>query len=996
MRLPLPSSRLVAGFAGILLAPGVGNGLAAEPPIHMLVPGFSVQELPVRLSNVNNLRFAPDGRLTALGYDGRIHLLRDTDGDGLEDRADPFWTAPTLSVPVGMAWSTRGLLVSSKGKVSLLRDTDGDGAADEEEIIAQGWPPTDVGSGGVDATAVTLDAEGNVYFGLLVADYSNAYRLRQRKNLTPEDKAWLVARGRAVEGDPEETVSLYDPASPRGTIQKWNATTRSLETVATGIRVPYTLAFNSAGDLFLTDQEGETWLPGGNPLDELNHIVPGRNYGFPPRHPRWLPDLVSEPPVVGFGPQHQSACGLVFNEPHGALNLPANHASADPRARPVSPGQGLFGPKAWTGDAIVAGESRARLWRVRLVKTPSGYVGAEFTFARVGLLTTDVAISPRGDLYVSCHSGPPDWGTGPQGEGRLFRISYVDPAAPQPLLAWRHSSTELRVAFDRPLDPAVAAHARAHRIELGAAVSAGDRFETLKPPYDVVKRQDTLPRHRLGISAARLLDAGSVVALATESPLAEDLAGAVTLVEVRAAGSTGPGATVDVDFGPAGSSAFRWEAGRLAVSDVRRPRWPPLPAASPSAPPDPGDWQRGRALFFGETLRCSQCHRVRGEGGRAGPDLSNLVARDRVTVLRDIREPGASLHPDYIGYMVTTADGNELTGFILAQNPDSIRLLGLDGRETAVPRGTVKALRPSAVSLMPGGLLDSLEPEQVDDLLAFLTRPPPAASAAAPPPKPAQPSPPRRRRAEVEATLAASGPAPAAAVLRPRTIVLVASRQDHGPGEHDYPWWQTNWAALLGQAPRLTVLSAWQWPAPEHFERAEALMLYCWNHDWNAARYAELDRFLDRGGGLVILHSACIADREPEPLAERLGFSAQPGRTGYRHGALELRLTTRHHPITRGLPAALPFVDETYWPLIVAGRQVEVLATAEEEGQPRPMLWTSVRGRGRVFGSILGHYSRTYDDPFFRLLILRGLAWSLRESESRFEHLATQGASLAD
>ena len=82
----------------------------------------------------------------------------------------------------------------------------------------------------------------------------------------------------------KDEVSQYDLNGQRGTIQKWSITTKRLETVATGIRVPYTLAFNRQGDLFVTDQEGETWCPGGNPLDELNHIIPGRNYGFPPRH----------------------------------------------------------------------------------------------------------------------------------------------------------------------------------------------------------------------------------------------------------------------------------------------------------------------------------------------------------------------------------------------------------------------------------------------------------------------------------------------------------------------------------------------------------------------------------------------------------------------------------------------------------------------------------------------------------------------------------------
>src|SRR4051812_26622742 len=88
---------------------------AAEnaPVVQMLVPGFTVQELPLKLSNQNNLRFAPDGTLMSLGYDGRIWRLRDTDGDGREDTAEVFWDKPTLSVPLGMAWSTKGLYVSS-------------------------------------------------------------------------------------------------------------------------------------------------------------------------------------------------------------------------------------------------------------------------------------------------------------------------------------------------------------------------------------------------------------------------------------------------------------------------------------------------------------------------------------------------------------------------------------------------------------------------------------------------------------------------------------------------------------------------------------------------------------------------------------------------------------------------------------------------------------------------------------------------------------------
>src|SRR6266704_3470075 len=234
--------------AGLLaLAVAFVARAADEPEVHMLVPGFAVQELPLRLSNLNNLRFAPDGKLFALAYDGRIHVLTDTDGDGLEDHDELFWDKTTLSVPVGMVLAPEGVYVSLHGKVSLLRDTDGDGKADREEIVANGWPPTDVASGGVDATAVTLDKQGNLYFGLIAADYSNPYRVK-------------------------DGVSHYDFGGKRGTIQKVSRDRKSMVTIATGVRGPYTLAFNKAGDLFFTDQEGETWCPNGNPLDELNHV----------------------------------------------------------------------------------------------------------------------------------------------------------------------------------------------------------------------------------------------------------------------------------------------------------------------------------------------------------------------------------------------------------------------------------------------------------------------------------------------------------------------------------------------------------------------------------------------------------------------------------------------------------------------------------------------------------------------------------------------------
>jgi type 1 glutamine amidotransferase len=49
-----------------------------------------------------------------------------------------------------------------------------------------------------------------------------------------------------------------------------------------------------------------------------------------------------------------------------------------------------------------------------------------------------------------------------------------------------------------------------------------------------------------------------------------------------------------------------------------------------------------------------------------------------------------------------------------------------------------------------------------------------------------------------------------------------------------------------------------------------------------------------------------------------------------------------------------------------------------------------------VFVSIPGHYTWTFDDPLFRLLLLRGMAWSAREPVDRLAELSTVGARIAD
>ena len=66
------------------------------------------------------------------------------------------------------------------------------------------------------------------------------------------------------------------------------------------------------------------------------------------------------------------------------------------------------------------------------------------------------------------------------------------------------------------------------------------------------------------------------------------------------------------------------------------------------------------------------------------------------------------------------------------------------------------------------------------------------------------------------------------------------------------------------------------------------------------------------------------------------------------------------------------------------------------EGSPQPQLWTYQPGNGRVLVSIPGHYSWTFDDPIFRTLLLRGMAWVADEPIDRFNVLVTLGARISN
>src|SRR5207244_1164728 len=82
-------------------------------------------------------------------------------------------------------------------------------------------------------------------------------------------------------------------------------------------------------------------------------------------------------------------------------------------------------------------------------------------------------------------------------------------------------------------------------------------------------------------------------------------------------------------------------------------------------------------------------------------------------------------------------------------------------------------------------------------------------------------------------------------------------------------------------------------------------------------------------------------------------------------------------------PDSIAFVDESYWNLVGNLEDARLIASSVEEGKSRPQMWTLTRGKGRVFVSLPGHYTWTFDDPLFRLVLLRGICWAARQPIER-------------
>ena len=132
-----------------------------------------------------------------------------------------------------------------------------------------------------------------------------------------------------------------------------------------------------------------------------------------------------------------------------------------------------------------------------------------------------------------------------------------------------------------------------------------------------------------------------------------------------------------------------------------------------------GDATRGRAIFEGKGM-CGTCHRVRGRGPRAAPELSDVgIARAPAALERSIRDPSTAMLPINRPVRIVMKTGALVSGRRLNEDTITVQIIDEQERLVSIAKRDVKSFEVSATSSMPA-YADRLTADEIADVVAYL------------------------------------------------------------------------------------------------------------------------------------------------------------------------------------------------------------------------------------------------------------------------------------
>jgi glucose/arabinose dehydrogenase len=343
------SFRCTAIAAALLAGCAVAGDLAAQPAPGQASPQanreaqfYRIETIPVPeniVLEVGGLALMPDNRLAVATRRGEVWIVENpSPAPGVRPTFTRF--AEGLHEPLGLSYRDGALYAAQRAEVTRLRDTNGDGRADQYETLYS-WP---------------LSGNYHEYsFGPLFT--------REGNMLVTLNLAWI---GRGASLAPWRGWVLE--ITPDG----------EMTPIATGMRSPAAFGFNTEGDLFYAENQGD-WVASGH----ITHVEKGDFLGNPAGL-LWTSDPESplalrEEQVPNTGePLYEVAKRVPDLKspsvwfPHGVqLGISTSAILVDTTG-------GAFGP--FTGQMFVGDQGLSKINRVFLEKVDGVYQGAVFPF----------------------------------------------------------------------------------------------------------------------------------------------------------------------------------------------------------------------------------------------------------------------------------------------------------------------------------------------------------------------------------------------------------------------------------------------------------------------------------------------------------------------------------------------------------------------------------------------------------------------------------------
>ncbi len=127
--------------------------------------------------------------------------------------------------------------------------------------------------------------------------------------------------------------------------------------------------------------------------------------------------------------------------------------------------------------------------------------------------------------------------------------------------------------------------------------------------------------------------------------------------------------------------------------------------------------EHGKAIF---QKNCATCHRIGNDGQDVGPPLKSLHEKSPEQLLISVLDPNREVDPRFQAYSVLIDDGRVMTGVIREESSNQIVLAESGGKLTTIARDDIEQVKGNGFSLMPQGLQQQINPQEMSELIAWL------------------------------------------------------------------------------------------------------------------------------------------------------------------------------------------------------------------------------------------------------------------------------------